>query len=73
MLIKEELIKVEELDNKELPTIFNKKTFQVKGIDCDIRIAKISYNQLEKFLEVRQHCKMKKLVMKAFFKDTIIW
>ncbi len=74
MLIKEELIKEEEeLDNKAVPTIFNKKMFQVKGIDCDIRIAKISYNQLEKFLGVRQHCKMKKIVMKAFFKDTIIW
>ena len=68
MLIKDELIKVEELDNKEVPTIFNKKTFQVKGIDCDVRIAKISYNQLEKFLGLRQHCKMKKLVMKASLK-----
>ncbi len=67
MLIKE------ELDNKDVPTLFNKKTFQVKGIDRDIRIAKISYDQLEKFLGVRQHCKMKKLVMKAFFKGTIIW
>jgi hypothetical protein len=69
MLIKEE----EELDNQDEATIFNKKMFQVKGIDCDIRIAKISYDQLEKFLGTRQHCKMKKLVMKAFFKGTIIW
>ena len=67
------LIKEEELDNQDEATIFNKKMFQVKGIDCDIRIAKISYDQLEKFLGVRQHCKMKKLAMKAFFKGTIIW
>ena len=67
------LIKEEELDNKDVPTIFKKKTFQVKGIDCDIRIAKISYDQLEKFLGTRHHYKMKKLAMKAFFKDTIIW
>ena len=73
MLIKEGLIQEEELDNKDVPTIFNKKSFQVKGFDCDVRIAKISYDQLEKFLGVRQHCKMKKLAMKAFFKGTIIW
>ena len=73
MLIKEELIKEEELDNKAVPTIVNKKMFQVKGIDCDIRIAKISYDQLKKFIAARQHCTMKKLSMKAFFKDTIIW
>jgi hypothetical protein len=46
---------------------------QVKGIDCDIRIAEISYDELKKFLGARQHCKMKKLSMKAFFKDIIIW
>jgi hypothetical protein len=69
MLIKEE----EQLDNQDEATIFNKKMFQVKGIDYDIRIAKISYDQLEKFLGTRQHCKMKKLVIKAFFKGTIIW
>ncbi|HEX5892940.1 MAG TPA: hypothetical protein VFY41_08765 [Nitrososphaeraceae archaeon] len=69
MLIKEE----EQLDNQDEATIFNKKMFQVKGIDYDIRIAKISYDQLEKFLDARQHCKMKKLAMKAFFKGTIIW
>jgi hypothetical protein len=67
------LIKEEELDNKDETTIFNEKVLQVKGIDCDIRIAEISYDQLEKFLGARQHCKMKKLSMKAFFKDTIIW
>ena len=67
------LIKEEELDNQNETTIFNKKTFQIKGIDCDIRIAEISYDQLEKFLGARQHCKMKKISMKAFFKDTIIW
>jgi hypothetical protein len=69
MLIQEE----EQLDNQDEATIFNKKMFQVKGIDCDIRIAKISYDQLEKFLGTRQHCKMKKLAMKALFKGTIIW
>ena len=69
MLIKEE----EELDNKDETKIFNEKVLQVKGIDCDIRIAKISYDQLKKFLGARQHCKMKKLSMKAFFKDIIIW
>jgi hypothetical protein len=69
MLIKEE----EQLDNQDEATIFNKKMFQVKGVDYDIRIAKISYDQLEKFLGTRQHCKMKKLVIKAFFKGTIIW
>jgi hypothetical protein len=73
MLIKEELIKEEKLNNKDVPTLFNKKTFQVKGIDCDIRIATISYDQLEKFLGERQHCKMKKQAMKAFFKGTVIW
>jgi hypothetical protein len=57
------LIKEEELDNKDETTIFNEKTFQVK----------ISYDELEKFLGARQHCKMKKLSMKAFFKDIIIW
>ena len=67
------LIKEEELDNQDEATIFNKKMFQVKGIDCDIRIAKISYDELKKFLGARQHCKMKKLSMKAFFKDIIIW
>jgi hypothetical protein len=36
MLIQEE----EQLDNQDEATIFNKKMFQVKGIDCDIRIAK---------------------------------
>jgi hypothetical protein len=69
MLIKEE----EELDNQDEATIFNKKMFQVKGVDCDIRIAKISYDELKKFLGARQHCKMKKLSVKAFFKDIIIW
>jgi hypothetical protein len=69
MLIKEE----EQLDNQDEATIFNKKMFQVKGVDYDIRIAKISYDQLEKFLGTRQHCKMKKLVIKAFFKGTVIW
>jgi hypothetical protein len=67
------LIKEEELDNQDEATIFNKKMFQVKGIDCDIRIAKISYDELKKFLGARQHCKMKKLFMKTFFKDTIVW
>ena len=69
MLIKEEV----QLDNQDETTIFNKKTVQVKGIDCDIRIAKISYDELKKFLGARQHCKMKKLAMKTFFKDIIIW
>lgn len=69
MLIKEE----EELDNKDETTIFNEKVLQVKGIDCDIRIAEISYDELKKFLGARQHYKMKKLSMKAFFKDIIIW
>jgi hypothetical protein len=69
MLIKEE----EELDNKDETKIFNEKVLQVKGINCDIRIAKISYDQLKKFIGARQHCKMKKLSMKAFFKDTNIW
>ena len=69
MLIKEE----EQLDNKDETKIFNEKVLQVKGINCDIRIAKISYNQLKKFIGARQHCKMKKLSMKAFFKDIIIW
>ena len=69
MLIKEE----EELDNKDETKIFNEKVLQVKGINCDIRIAKISYDQLKKFIGARQHCKMKKLFMKAFFKDTDIW
>ncbi|HKG40988.1 MAG TPA: hypothetical protein VKA98_02520 [Nitrososphaeraceae archaeon] len=69
MLIKEE----EELDNKDETKIFNEKVLQVKGINCDIRIAKISYDQLKKFIGARQHCKMKKLSMKAFFKDTDIW
>lgn len=67
------LIKEEELDNQDEATIFNKKMFQVKGVDCDIRIAKISYDELKKFLGARQHCKMKKLFMKTFFKDIIIW
>ncbi len=67
------LIKEEELDNQDEATIFNKKMFQVKGIDCDIRTAKISYDQLKKFIAARQHFKMKKLSMKAFFNDTIIW
>lgn len=67
------LIKEEELDNQDEATIFNKKMFQVKGVDCDIRIAKISYDELIKFLGARQHCKMKKLFMKTFFKDIIIW
>ncbi len=67
------LIKEEELDNQDEVTIFNKKMFQVKGVDCDIRIAKISYDELKKFLGARQHCKMKKLFMKTFFKDIIIW
>ncbi len=69
MLIKEE----EKLDNKEETTIFNEKVLQVKGIDCDIRIAEISYDELKKFLGAIQHCKMKKLFMKTFFKDIIIW
>ena len=69
MLIKEE----EELDNKDETRIFKEKVLHVKGIDCDIRIAKISYDQLKKFIGARQHCKMKKLSMKAFFKDIIIW
>jgi len=69
MLIKKE----EELDNKDETKIFNEKVLQVKGINCDIRIAKISYDQLKKFIGARQHCKMKKLSMKAFFKDTDIW
>jgi hypothetical protein len=69
MLIKEK----EELDNKDETTIFNEKVLQVKGIDCDISIAEISYDELKKFLGARQHCKMKKLSMKAFFSDTIIW
>jgi hypothetical protein len=69
MLIKEE----EQLDNKDETKIFNEKVLQVKGINCDIRIAKISYNQLKKFMGARQHYKMKKLSMKAFFKDTNIW
>ena len=47
MLIKEE----EELDNQDEATIFNKKMFQVKGVDCDIRIAKISYDELKNSLE----------------------
>jgi hypothetical protein len=67
------LIKEEELDNKDETKIFNEKVLQVKGIDCDIRIAEISYDQLKKFIGARQHCKMKKLSMKAFFKDTSIW
>jgi hypothetical protein len=67
------LIKEEELDNKDETKIFNEKVLQVKGINCDIRIAKISYDQLKKFIGARQHCKMKKLSMKAFFKDTSIW
>jgi hypothetical protein len=67
------LIKEEELDNKDETTIFNEKVLQVKGIDCDTRIAEMSYDKLKKFLVARQHCKMKKLSMKAFFKDTIIW
>jgi hypothetical protein len=67
------LIKEEELDNQDEATIFNKKMFQVKGVDCDIRIAKISYDELKKFLGARQHCKMKKLFMRTFFKDIIIW
>lgn len=67
------LIKEEELDNKHETKIFNEKVLQVKGINCDIRIAKISYDQLKKFIGARQHCKMKKLSMKAFFKDTNIW
>jgi hypothetical protein len=67
------LIKEEELDNKDETTIFNEKVLQVKGIDCDIRIAEISYDELKKFLGARQHCKMKKLSMIAFFSDTIIW
>ena len=66
-------IKEEQLDNKDETTIFNEKVLQVKGIDCDIRIAEISYNELKKFLGARQHCKMKKLSMQAFFKDIIIW
>lgn len=67
------LIKEEELDNKDETKIFNEKVLQVKGINCDIRIAKISYDQLKKFIGARQHCKKKKLSMKAFFKDTNIW
>jgi hypothetical protein len=67
MLIKE------ELDNKDETTIFNEKVLQVKDIDCDIRIAEISYDELKKFLGARQHCKMKKQAMKAFFKGTVIW
>jgi hypothetical protein len=67
------LIKEEELDNKDETKIFNEKVLQVKGIDCDIRIAETSYDELKKFLGARQHCKMKKLSMKAFFKDIIIW
>jgi len=47
MLIKEE----EELDNKDETKIFNEKVLQVKGINCDIRIAKISYDQLKNSLE----------------------
>jgi hypothetical protein len=70
MLIKEE---EGELYNKDETTIFNEKVLQIKGIDCDIRIAEISYDELKKFLGARQHCKMKKLSMKAFFSDTIIW
>ena len=67
------LIKEEQLDNKDEITVFNENVLQVKGIDCDIRTAKISYDQLKKFLGARQHCKMKKLSVKAFFKDIIIW
>lgn len=67
------LIKEEELDNKDETTIFNEKVLQVKGIDCDIRTEEMSYDELKKFLGARQHCKMKKLFMKAFFKDIIIW
>ena len=67
------LFKEEELDNKDETTKINEKVLQVKGIDCDIRIAEISYDELKKFLGTRQHCKMKKLSMKAFFKDIIIW
>ena len=66
-------IEEEQLDNKDETTIFNEKVLQVKGIDCDIRTAKISYDQLKKFIAARQHCTMKKLSMKAFFNDTIIW
>jgi hypothetical protein len=44
------LIKEEELDKKDETTIFNEKVLQVKGIDCDIRIAEISYDELKKFL-----------------------
>jgi hypothetical protein len=45
------LIKEEELDNKDETTIFNEKVLQVKGIDCDIRIAEISYDELKNSLE----------------------
>jgi hypothetical protein len=66
MLIKE------QANNKDETIIFIDKVLQANGIDCDIRIAEVSHEQLKEFLKVSQYIKKKKVLMKTLDKDTII-